>query len=156
MNILSVAKSIQNKLNIENDMIVDIINEKFENIKYIKINDELSTKINLLLNIDDQISKFEKKIINKNTKDNFKIMKNSLYELQIYTLLNALNNSQSCDDVMNSFINILSEKFKTVNSILHTSLLNNQKGGGDKNSIINNYHKYCKYKLKNKKILNLI
>lgn len=155
-NILEIAEIIAEKLKINSAKFKNIIINKIPDEKDRIINDSsLLNKISLLIKSDDEINKFESKLKNIETIKNFGIMKEKLAELQVLALVKKLEKSDTCDDVINSFLVVLNNKFEGVNSVLADSL--NQAGGGgynnnyNSNNIngINYYSKYLKYKLKN-------
>lgn len=151
MNILDVAENISRKLNIDPNKLKDIIELKIPERDRIINEQSLLNKINLLLESDDQINKFQSRLNNPVVLANFNTMKEKLGELQILALIKKLEKSESCDDVLNSFLVVLNNKFESVNNILEESL---NQSGGSKN--IDYYLKYLKYKLKNDRLEALI
>jgi hypothetical protein len=152
MNIIDIIKNIAKKLKISETILLDIIKPKITD-KELNENIIDTEIINKLLNIDSQFVTFEDKyIIKEKTKNNFNELKNNLGKLQILVLINKLKKSENCDDILNSFLSVFNNKFKTINNILISELNQldshqlgeSQLGGG--NFIY--YKKYIKYKIK--------
>ena len=62
-------------------------------------------------------------------------------KLQILALTKNLKKAEKCEEVLNTFINLMNNKIGQVNDVLKTNL---QFGGGQKNY----FKKYIKYKKK--------
>lgn len=153
-NLVDIVNEIAKKLGVNSTKFIQIIEQRIP-IQHRQISDKLLLeKILLLLQSDTEINQFETRLKNPQVLDNFKIMKERLAELQVLALVKKLEKSETCDDVLNSFLVVLNNKFEGVNNVLVDSL--NQTGGGNNKSVINYYSKYLKYKLKNHKIENLI
>ena len=99
---------------------------------------ELEDKIKKLIEQDKEINQFGNKYNIKS--DNFNELKINLGKLQLLAILKKANN---CEDVLNSFIDLLNNKIGAVNNILKAKL---QAGGSDIN--YEYYRKYNKYKNK--------
>lgn len=147
-NIMDIAITIANKLGIDHKRFVHIIEQQIPGYESVILDKDLVKKIKMLLNTDDKINDFEKKISGSTTKNNFHILKEHLAELQISVLIKKLKKAGSADEVLGSFLVLLNNKFEAVNGIMEQTV---QSGGGDKNS--HYYEKYMKYKLKNDLIL---
>jgi hypothetical protein len=99
---------------------------------------ELEEKIKELIKQDNEINQFGKEHNIKS--DNFNELKINLGKLQLLAILKKANN---CEDVLNSFIDLLNNKIGAINDILKAKL---QAGGSDIN--YEYYRKYNKYKNK--------
>lgn len=157
-NILEIADEISKKLQVNPDKFRHIIQEKIPFKNRIIRDKTLLQKIFSLLVSDVEINKFESKIKNPVVLNSFGKMKEKLAELQVLTLIKKLEKSESCDDMIHSFITVLNNKIDNVNEILEDSLI--QSGGGNNHRIENSenyeyyeyYLKYLKYKIKNNKL----
>ena len=156
-DILEIADEMAKKLNVDGNKLQSIIMQKISPNNRLITDRELLQKIFNLLKSDADIDTFKTKITNPSVMNNFNLMKEKLGELQILTLAKKLHKSENCDDVLNTFVNVLNNKIDTVNEILEDTLI---QSGGSKNdqSIFNEkyYVKYLKYKLKNKELEFLI
>lgn len=130
-----IANNIATELNIVPDQLIKLIPDKLINIT---IRKEQIEKINKLIKSDNKINDFGK--TNK-LSDNFNNLKISLGNLQMLALIKNLEKADNCEDVLNTFIELMNNKIEQVNKILNTNL---QSGGGQKNY----YKKYIKYKIK--------
>ncbi len=144
-NILDITDEIALKLNINPQKFRTIVEQKIHESDRIIRDRELMSKILLLLQSDTEINQFETKLKSEKVLRNFQIMKERLGELQVLALVKKLEKADTCDDVINSFLVVLNNKFEGVNNVLTGSL---NQTGGSKN--INYYSKYLKYKIKNK------
>ena len=155
-DILEIADGIATKLNIDPNKLKMTIQKKIP-IQNRTINDKiLLQKIIQLLGSDIEINKFRTKIKNPMVLNNFDKMKEKLGELQILTLIKKIEKSETCDDVLNTFVNILNNKIETVNEILENTLVQSGGGNGMNNSYDKYYVKYLEYKLKNRELEFLI
>lgn len=157
-NILDIVDDICTKLNIDPNKFRSIIEQKIPEKNRIITDNSLLEKITALLNSDEEINAFETKLKSETILNNFRIMKERLAELQVLALIKKLEKSDTCEDVLNSFLVVLNNKFEGVNNVLADSL--NQSGGGSKNNQVDEnieyYIKYLKYKLKSAKLEKLI
>lgn len=133
--IKDIAILIANKLGIESDIILDAIHVSL--VDQI-ISDDQIEKIHELLYSDDEINKFG---LDNQLGENFDELKSSLGKLQMLALTKNLKKAQKCEEVLNTFINLMNNKIGQVNEVLKTNI---QFGGGQKNY----YKKYKKYKKK--------
>ena len=147
IDIINISHQIADKLGIDREILSDILKEK--NIEGIYRSELMDTLIQKLLENDEAINKFEEKITIESTKINFRNLKNSLGKLQVLVLINKLKKSNTCDEVLNTFITAINNKIENVVSISSTNL---QNGGS---SINNNYFKYLKYKIKYYNLINM-
>lgn len=151
-NIMDIAMIMANKLNINHSKLEIIIKDRIPNYEEIILDNLLVDKINLLLQSDIEISNFESNISSPTVLENFNKLKEHLAELQVSTLIKKLRKAKNSDDILNSFLIVLNNKFDAVNNILKESV---QSGGHD-TSKINFYAKYLKYKFKNEEIITNI
>ena len=151
MNIIDIANQIGDKIGIDKNELLTLINGKLtpEEIALSQHNDKIE-QIQKLLTADEDINNFGNRIENQNVKDNYNKLKNNLGKLQVLILTKKIKKSKDCDDILNSFIEIFDNKVKAVNNILEKKL--DIQTGGD-------YYvgKYIKYKMKYMKLkyLNL-
>lgn len=156
-NILDIAAQIGEKLGVNPQKFQQIIKDRIPDNNRIINDSGLMEKVLLLLRSDSEINQFETKLKSKKVLQNFQIMKERLAELQVLALIKKLEKSDTCDDVINSFLVVLNNKFEGVNNVLADSInYEGQKGGGGNISNINYYSKYLKYKLKNDKLKKLV
>lgn len=150
MNIIYILKLIASRLNIDDAILLNAVKNK---INEKELNDEITDpekikKINELLDVDSRLLEFEKNnILHDHTKQNFNKLKENLGKLQILVLIKKLSESTGCNDIINTLLNILNNKFENINSILTSNLV--QTGGTNKKY----YKKYIKYKTKYLKLL---
>jgi hypothetical protein len=149
MNISTLSQNIANKLNIDSNILLNVIKS---NLNETQLNSpitdpELLKNINNLINIDGEINDIEQNLKENETKNNFNKLKENLGKLQILVLIKNLEKSKSCDSVVKSLLNVLNNKFESVNNILESDL--KQHGGTNENY----YNKYLKYKIKYLKLL---
>jgi len=133
--ISNIAILIARNLDIDPDIIIESIPHNLANQT---ISADQNEKIVELLGSDNQIDAFGK---NNNLGDNFNELKSSLGKLQMLALIKNLKKAEKCEDVLNTFINLMNNKIGQVNDVLKTNL---QFGGEQKNY----YKKYKKYKIK--------
>lgn len=130
-----IANLIAENLGIDPIIIIDSIPE---NLIDEIINDDQIEKIQELLNSDNEIKNFG---LDNQLGDNFDELKSNLGKLQMLALIKSLKKAEKCEEILNTFINLMNNKIGQVNNILKTNL---QFGGGQKNY----YKKYKKYKIK--------
>jgi len=153
MNINDILILMAEKLNINKELLFNSINSNIstEDLN-MNINDEQKIeKINKLLSIDSKFVEFEHKLSNESTKSSFNKLKENMGQLQILILIKGLSKSKSCDDIINTLLNILNSKFSGINDILKYDLeqTNNiPQLGGSYNNDHKYYNKYIKYKIK--------
>jgi hypothetical protein len=140
--IYNIAKRIKEKLGIEEDIIDDLL----KNINFDKLSDEKKSLIDNLIDADDKLNLFKDKIKTDKVKKNFDGLKTNLGKLQILILIKSLKKSESCDDILDSFIKILNTNVNSMNQIAENNII--QKGGFNKNINTNYLNKYIKYKIK--------
>jgi hypothetical protein len=122
-----VLESIIKKLNIKDgkkiSQLKNIIEEKeTKGLLNDNISDNKKILIEKLLGADDDIRKFETEFIEPGTqtiKDQFSLFKNNIGELQVLVLIKLLEKSKNCDEVINSFLNVINNKVSSVNDILN-------------------------------------
>jgi hypothetical protein len=132
---------IAKKLNIDSIKIFDIIQQKKININ-ILLDESIKDEINKLLKIDDDINNFDETTLkNDMVKENFKLLKKNLAELQVRVILKKLEKVENCGDVISVLLSTINKKLKISNEI--SSL--NQRGGAHN---VQYYNKYLKYKIK--------
>jgi hypothetical protein len=143
MNIYTLSKDIAKKLNIDENILLDVIKSKLNDTQINRpISDpELINNINKLIIADSEINDIEQKFKETKTINNFNKLKQNLGKLQVLVLIKNLKKSPDCDAVIKSLLSVFNNKFETVNTILESDL--SQRGGG-----YNYYSKYLKYKLK--------
>lgn len=164
-NFKDKMEQIIDALGIEALLKTDILNElnNFnDSDKYKLLNDPiLEEKINELVNQDQLLNDFYNnnlKNIYPSSHDSWKNMIKELAELQGLILLKKVN-TQDCDTVIKSLLDVITGKLTVVNNIIKENL-NPQQGGNidgqiDRNRYNNSIYKskYLKYK---SKYLNLI
>jgi hypothetical protein len=133
--IRNIANDIADNLGIEVEIILESIPETL--VDQI-ISDDQNVKIAELLGSDNQIYAFG---IENNLGVNFDELKSNLGKLQMLALIKSLKKAEKCEDVINTFINLMNNKIGQVNNVLKNNL---QIGGAQKNY----YKKYKKYKIK--------
>lgn len=143
MNLNKILDLVANNLNINKSILLDVIKDKIDLNKEIH---DVDT-INKLIEVDNKINNFEKNILYDNTKQNFQKLKNNLGKMQILVLISKLKKTTNCDDIINTLLNVLNNKFENINNILKSDFSQN---GGSNNKY---YEKYLKYKIKYLKIL---
>jgi hypothetical protein len=144
MNLNKVLDLVATNLNIDKSILLNVIKDKIDLNKEIH---DVDT-INKLIDVDSKINNFEKNnIVHDHTKHNFTKLKNNLGKMQILVLISKLKKSTNCDDIINTLLNVLNNKFENINNILKSDFSQN---GGSNNKY---YNKYLKYKIKYLKIL---
>ena len=135
--IRNFANLIADNLGIDRIIIVQSIPE---NLIDEIISDDQIEKILELLNSDNEINNFglENQL---GDSDNFNDLKSNLGKLQILVLIKSLKKAKKCEEILNTFIDLMNNKIGQVNNVLKSNL---QFGGGQKNY----YKKYKKYKIK--------
>ena len=133
--IRNFANLIADNLGIDRIIIVESIPEHL--IDEI-ISDDQIEKILELLNSDNEINNFG---LENQLGDNFNDLKSNLGKLQILVLIKSLKKAKKCEEILNTFIDLMNNKIGQVNNVLKYNL---QFGGGQKNY----YKKYKKYKIK--------
>ena len=144
MNVNDFLKLMAYKLQIDNKILLNSISKKIteDELKNYIIDDEKKKKIYELLNIDSRFVKFENKLSNTNSINNFKKLKENIGQLQILILIKNLSKSNNCDEIIKTLLDVLNNKFNNINEILKDDL---EQIGGTK---YNYYNKYIKYKTK--------
>jgi hypothetical protein len=143
MIISDIANDVALSLSIEPKTLIDIIdNNLTDEEKQTIIPKDKIDAIKLLINSDNMINNFENKIKTDSIKNNYKILKENLAKLQVLVLIKKLKKSSDCDEILNSFIEVLNNKVVSVNNMMQTNLT--QVGGGNNKY----YEKYIHYKLK--------
>ena len=130
-----IANLIAQRLGIEEEIILNSIPQELVNQI---ISDDQIEKIQALINSDIEINNFG---LDNNLGENFNELKSNLGKLQILALTKNLKKAEKCEEVLNTFINLMNNKIGQVNDVLKTNL---QFGGGQKNY----FKKYIKYKKK--------
>ena len=133
--IRNFANLIADNLGIDRIIIVQSIPE---NLIDEIISDDQIEKILELLNSDNEINNFG---LENQLGDNFNDLKSNLGKLQILVLSKSLKKAKKCEEILNTFIDLMNNKIGQVNNVLKSNL---QFGGGQKNY----YKKYKKYKIK--------
>ena len=154
-SIIEIATKVASALNIDPEPLIEIIKTKIDPSEFIlpETATTLFQNIDKLIENNNEINTFESRLKTDRTKQNYNILKKSMGKLQILTLINRLNKSTNCDEILNSFIVALNDNVSSVNNILSNKMKTDEtipelKGGG-----INEYYeKYLKYK---KKYLNI-
>lgn len=131
----NIAIEIAKKLGIEPIIITQSIPDSL--IDQI-ISDDQIEKIQELLNSDNEINNFG---LDNQLGANFNELKSNLGKLQMLALIKSLKKAEKCEEILNTFINLMNNKIGQVNDVLKTNL---QFGGGQKNY----FKKYRKYKKK--------
>ena len=131
----NIAIEIAKKLGIEPIIILQSIPENLINQI---ISDDQIVKIQELLNSDNEINNFG---LDNQLGANFNELKSNLGKLQMLALIKSLKKAEKCEEILNTFINLMNNKIGQVNDVLKTNL---QFGGGQKNY----FKKYRKYKKK--------
>ena len=103
-----------------------------------QLDEEQTKKMTELIKSDEQINNFG---ITQRLGDNFVQLKHSLANLQILAFIKSLKTAEKCEDVLNTFVVLMSDKIAKVNDVLKSNL---QSGGGYKKY----FKKYIKYKKK--------
>lgn len=130
-----IANLIARHLGIEGEIILNSIPRELVNQI---ISDDQIDKIQALINSDIEINEFG---FANNLGENFDELKLNLGKLQILALTKNLKKAEKCEEVLNTFIDLMNNKIGQVNDVLKTNL---QFGGGQKNY----FKKYIKYKKK--------
>ena len=134
--IQDIATQVATRLGIDANQLIRYLPQ---NLLLVPIqNQELFNIIQILLTSDDEINQFGRR---HQLGQNYTELKNSLGRLQLLALAKNLARAESCDDVLNTFIQMMNNKIGQVNQVLQTNL---QFGGNQ----INYYLKYKKYKKK--------
>jgi hypothetical protein len=134
--IQNIATQVANRLGIDANQLIGYLPR---NLLVVQIqNQQLLDIIQNLLTSDDEINQFGTR---HGLGQNYTELKNSLGRLQLLALAKNLARAESCDDVLNTFIQMMNNKIGQVNQVLQTNL---QFGGNQ----INYYKKYKKYKKK--------
>jgi hypothetical protein len=130
-----IADNLGIGIDIDRSIIIDSIPDSL--IDQI-ISDDQIEKIQELLNSDNEINNFG---LDNQLGDNFDELKSNLGKLQMFALIKSLKKAEKCEEVLNTFIDLMNNKIGQVNNVLKSNL---QFGGGQKNY----YKKYKKYKIK--------
>jgi len=133
--IRNITEIIAQNLGIEPNTIIESIPA---NLIDEIISDDQYEKIQALLNSDKEINDFG---IDNRLGPNFNELKSNLGKLQMLALIKILKKAEKCEEVLNTFIDLMNNKIGQVNNVLKTNL---QFGGGQ----INYFKKYRKYKKK--------
>ena len=134
--IQDIAIRVANRLGIDPNQLIQYLPQ---NLLQVQIqNQQLLATIQNLLQSDDEINQFGNR---HRLGQNYTDLKNSLGRLQLLALAKNLARAERCDDVLNTFIQMMNNKIGQVNQVLQTNL---QFGG----NLINYYKKYKKYKKK--------
>jgi len=138
--IQNIAIRVADRLGIDNQQLIQHLPPNLLNVE-IQNQQLLDTILNLLRS-DDEINQFG---MRHRLGQNYLNLKNNLGRLQLLALSKNLARAERCDDVLNTFIEMMNNKIGQVNQVLQTNL---QLGGN-----LNNYYK--KYKKYKKKYLSL-
>lgn len=134
--IQDIATKVANRLGIDANQLIRYLPD---NLLGVQIqNQQLLDTIENLLQSDNEINQFGTR---HGLGQNYTDLKNSLGRLQLLALAKNLARAERCDDVLNTFIQMMNNKIGQVNQVLQTNL---QMGGNQ----INYYKKYKKYKKK--------
>jgi hypothetical protein len=144
-NIEEFINDLSNILNIDKNKLLSIVD--FNKLKENKFEPDIINKINKLKTIDNQIIKYEDKILNLNVKNNFKSLKINLAKLQLLSLFKLFEKNNLLNNIHNH-LSASNSKLSIIENIMKEHINNKYYVNNYYN--INNiyYHKYLKYKIK--------
>ena len=149
-NILNIVERMAQSLEVNSAPLIEIVREKIPENQRVITDINLRPKIDALLSSDNSIGQLDRQLTSPATLAKFQGLKEQLGKLQVFALVQKLQQSGDCEDVLNTFFDAMNQKIEAVNGVLSENLSQPQHGGGDNSSV---KRKLLKYRLKHHELV---